>query len=228
MIAGSEIYANTKQLDQLAALLENYPADAVKIMNAVLGRAVDTVRVETARQIPKVFGAPQKEIRSALNSGQRKVKTIMGAAGQGSVSIAVIGRPLTLTRFQHTPASQQKTGKGKRRKLVPAAVKIMNDRGMRPIKAISGADGEEKRVFLMPSKKGSEDRYLFAVRTGVMGKKKEKTKVLRTLSIPQMVTDEKVGAAIVEKVNDTIEKRLTHELDRAFGNLGTNLAQGAT
>lgn len=225
-MANNTIYANTTQLDRMAKLLEHYPKDAVKVMNAVLGRAVDTVRVETARQIPKVFGAPQKEIRGALNSGQRKVKTIMGAAGEGSVSIVVLGRSLTVTRFQHTPVSPQKPGKGKRRRMVPAAVKILNANGMKRIGPLSGAGGANKPVFLMPSKKNSEDRYLFAVRTGVMKGKKETVKALRTISIPQMVANEKVGGAIVDRVNETISKRLTHELDRAFGNLGTNLTQG--
>lgn len=226
-MAGNEIYANTKQLDRLAELLQGYPKDAVKVLNAVLGRAVDTVRVETARQIPRVFGAPQKEIRSALNSGKRKVKAIMGESGEGSISIAVIGRPLTLTRFQHKPVTPKTPGKGKKKRTASAAVKIVNDKGLRPLKPLPGADGKNKPVFLMPAKAGAEDRYLFAARTGAKSGAKEKVKVLRTLSVPQMVTDEKVGTAITEKVNETVEKRLTHELDRLFGNLGTNLAQGA-
>ena len=223
-MAGNVIYANTRQLDQIAELLEGYPKDAVRIMNSVLARMVDTVRVEAGRQIPKVFGAPQSEIKSALNSKQRKVKTVMGASGAGSVSVVVLGRPLTLTRFHHTPKSpmkKDKAGELKRRKNYQTKVKVYNDKGTIPIGPIRGLDGQNHKVFLAPVKNSTEGRYLFAVRNGP-----KKYKVLRSLSVPQMVTNEEVGTAIVDKVNEAAMKRLTHELDRLFGNLGTNFAKG--
>ena len=43
-----------------------------------------------------------------------------------------------------------------------------------------------------------------------------------------MVTNEKVAKPLTEKVNETISKRLLHELDQEFGNLGTNLKAGGT
>ncbi len=224
-MAGNVIYANTKQLDQVADLLQNYPKEAVQIMNSVLSRAADTVRVEAGRRIPKVFGAPQKEIKSALNSRQRKVRTVMGASGIGSVSVVILGRPLTLTRFRHTPTTPpHATKKGKRRK-VQAKAKIYNAKGNIPVGPLKGLDGQNRSVFLIPVKKSTDERYLFAYRSGSDGGRR-KLKVLRSLSIPQMVTNEEVGPVIVDKVNETMMTRLTHELDRSFGNLGTNLFQG--
>jgi len=222
------IYANTKQLDKVADLLSGYPKDAVRIMNSVLSRAADTVRVETGRQIPKVFGAPQKEIRSALNQKQRKVKPIMGAAGEGSVSVIVLGRPLTMTRFRHTPSSPPQKAKSGNRRLFRIKAMISRENGLLSVGPVHGIDGKNKAVFLMPAKKNDgSGRYLFAYRTGFGSKgSREKVKVIRTLSIPQMVTNEQVGPVIVEKVNQTVFSRLTHELDRSFGNLGTNLATG--
>ena len=67
-MANNIIYANTEQLDEVADLLKGCPKMAVRVMNSVLARAGDTVRVETGRQIPKVYGVPQKEIRDSLNS----------------------------------------------------------------------------------------------------------------------------------------------------------------
>lgn len=224
----NSIYANTRQLDEMADLLKGYPKEAAKIMNSILARTADTVRVELGRQIPKVYGAPQKEVRSALNSKQRKVKTIMGASGEGSVSVVVLGRPLTLTRFRHTPQSPpQKTKNGKRR-LFHVKAMVSRENGLVSVGPVRGLDAKNKPVFLMPTKRNDgSGRYLFAYRTGLGGKgSRESVKVIRTLSIPQMVTNEKVGPVIVEKVDQTILTRLTHELDRSFGNLGTNLAAG--
>ncbi len=222
----SEIYANTQQLNRIADLLKAFPPEGGRIMNRVLSRAADSVRVEVGRQIPKVFGISQKEIRSALNGSQRKVKTVVGESGEGSVSIAVLGRPLTLTRFHHNPQVPSGFSKSGKKKVFRVKAMIRKDSGMVPIGPILGKDGKLKSVFLIPAKSGS-DKYLFAYRTGIFKGKREKLKVLRTLSIPQMVTDEKVGTEIVKKVNQTVFNRMTHELDREFGNLGTNLAGGA-
>lgn len=224
-MANSVIYANTKQLDGVADLLKGCPETAVRVMNSILGRAADTVRVEVGRQIPKVYGVPQKEIRDALNSKKRKVKTIMGAAGEGSVCVEVLGRPLTLSRFQHSPTVPPQQAKGKKRRVLQVRAMVLRGNGKIPVGPAHGFDGKLKPVFLMPAKSGS-DRYLLAFRTGVKKGNREQVKVLRTLSVPQMVTNEQVGPIIVEKVNQTVFKRLTHELDREFGNLGTNLSKG--
>ncbi len=222
------IYANTEQLDKNADLLQGYPKESVRIMNSVLSRAAATVRIEAGRQIPKAYGVPQKEIRSALNSGQRKVKTVMGASGAGSVSVAVLGRPLTLTRFRHTPQTPPQREKGKKRRVFLVKALIMREKGMTSVGPVRGMDSKNKPVFLMPSKRSDgSGNYLFAFRMGMKKGNREKVKVLRTLSIPQMITNERVGPVIVEKVNHTIFTRLKHELDRSFGgNLGANLLGG--
>ncbi|MCI1965882.1 MAG: hypothetical protein LKJ17_07100 [Oscillospiraceae bacterium] len=226
MSGKNEIYANTEQLEKVADLLQGFPEEWAKIMNRVLLRAADTVRVETGRQIPKVYGAPQKEIKAALNGKKRKVKTVMGAAGEGSVSVEVLGRPLTIMRFRHTPRVPRKTAKGKKRRKYTAKAMITKSNGMLSVGPVL-RQGKLKSVFLMPVKKnnGNSGRYLFAYRSGEKENGREKLHVIRTLSIPQMVTNENVGPEIVKKVNQTVLKRLTQELDWEFGNLGTNLRE---
>lgn len=223
----AEIYANTEQLDKIADLLKGFPAKGGKIMNRVLLRAADTVRVETGRQIPKAYGVAQKEVRSSLGSKKRKVKTVVGASGEGSVSVGVIGRPLTITRFRHTPQSPPQASKSGKRRKYRAKGMIVRSNGMIPIGPIR-RDSKLKSVFLMPVKKKNEgnSRFLFAYRRGSRKNGREKLHVIRTLSVPQMVTNEKVGPVIAEKANQAVFKRLTHELDREFGNLGSNLKEG--
>ncbi len=225
--ASNFIYANTELLDRIADLLQGYPKEAARVMNRVLLRAADTVRIETGRQIPKVYGVPQKEIKSALDSKQRKVILVTGMEGEGSVSVAVVGRPLTLPRFRHTPLTPPKSTKSGHRRVFRVKAMISRESGMKSVGPVHGLDGKNKPVFLMPSKRSDgSDSYLFAYRVGTRKGKKEKLKVIRTLSIPQMVVNERVGPVIVEKVNKTIFTRLTHELDMSFGNLGTNILGG--
>ncbi|HEX3027648.1 MAG TPA: hypothetical protein VHR42_10570 [Clostridia bacterium] len=224
-MANNVLYANTKQLDKVADLLKNYPEEATKIMNRVLVRSESAVKSAVKKEIPKVYAITSPKINDALNGKKRKIKTIMGAAGEGSISIEVLGRPLTLSQFRATPKSPpEKTKSGKRRKFHVRAM-FLKEKGMLPVGPVHGKDGKLKSVFLMPTTSGSE-QYLFAYRTGIKNGQKEKLKVVRSVSVPQMVMNEKVGPAIIDKVNQTVFDRLTHELDWSFGNLGTNLAGG--
>lgn len=235
-MANNVVFANTASLDAVSELLKGYPASATKVLNRVFARAGDTVRVELGRQIPKVFGVPQKEIKNALNNGGRKVRTIQGADGEGSVSVEVVGKPLTAVRFKHTPtvppsvAARSKGGKKTRgpRKYRPT-VTIYRDRGVLALGPVAGADGKNKPVFLASTgaRNPAKVPYIFFYRTGKeTGKGREGIKPVVTLSVPQMLTNEKVAEPLVEKVNETISKRLVHELDQEFGNLGSNLKSG--
>ena len=212
------IYANTKQLDDIAESLKDYPEELVRVMNSVLARATASVRSEVAKQIPKVYGITHKKVNDTLNSGGRKVKNIMGAAGEGSVSIEILGRPLTLNRFQHSPNEPPEQTKGKKRRIFHVKAMFLHEKGKLPIGPIHGKDNKLKSVFFMPTKSGSE-RYLFAYRTGEKKGNREKLKVIRSVSVPQMVTNEQVGPVIVEKVNKVIFNRLGHEIDRSFARL---------
>ena len=236
----SIVYANTDQLDKVAEVVKGYPFSAVKTLNLVIARAGDTVRVELGRQIPKVFGAPQKEIKDALNSGRRKVRTVQGAVGEGTVSVEVVGRPLTAVRFKHTPsvppsvAAKERAASGKKSRnprRYQARVMIYRDRGMLTLGPVAGSDGKNKSVFLASTgtKNPVKVPYIFFYRTGqIEGGGREGIKPVVSLSVPQMVTNEKVAKPLTEKVNETISKRLLHELDQEFGNLGTNLKAGGT
>lgn len=228
------IYANTGQLEKIADLLKGFPNTAVKVMNRVLVRAEGSVRTETARMIPKVFGTNQTEIRNALKG--RKVRTIIGKAGVGSISVEVRGRPLTVIRFRHTPSttaepkSPKDAGKKKRRRRkIQPKVMIYRGKGMIPLGPVPGSDGKLKPVFVASTNaKSSESiQRIFFYHTGkkINGKdgEREEMKAARTLSIPQMATNPEVAEPMTEKLNSIIEKRLTHELDYAFNGLGTNL-----
>lgn len=229
------VYANTDQMDCIADLLKGFPKSAVGVLNRVLVRTANTVRVETARQIPKVFGAPQKEIKSALSSSKRKIRTIVGNSGTGSVSVEVVGRPLTATRFRHTPkelpaerakrraAEGKKVGKPRKYK---SKVMIYRTRGMKFLGPVKGQDGKKKSVFLAPTgaKNSSGVQHIFFYRTGVKNSKgREKIKAVTTLSVPQMVVNEKVATPLLARINEVLEKRTEHELNREFGSLGSNL-----
>ena len=176
------IYANTDQLGKVADLLKGFPEESVRVMNRVLSRATDSVRVEVGRQIPKVFGVSQKEIRGALSSKYRKVRTVFGTAGEGSISVEVVGRPLTLSRFPHSPSSPPVASAGKKQRKYQTRVTVHRSAGRLTIAPKRGADQQPKSVFLMPSRRGADDGlYLFARRTGIEKNGRETVKVLRSL-----------------------------------------------
>lgn len=225
------IYANTDALAKMSSVFTNYPSAARTVMNRVLQRTTSAVKAETSRQVPSVFGASEKDIRSALGGSRRKVRPVLGVSGEGSISIEVLGRPITVSRFEHTP------GKPVFSSPYQPTVTIFRSKGMVPLGPARDEEGKIKPVFLAPNKRSGGSSYLFFYRTAKRNAERvkkpdakgpEMIKAIRTLSIPQMVLNERVSEGIVKKVDEIVDKRLIHELDYEFGNLGTNLKAGGT
>ena len=213
------IQADASTLDRLGEVLRGYPKTAVKVINRGLRRTEGTARKEISRRLPQVFAISQKEVRESLKKAANQIQPIVGEAGEGSLSIAVFGRRLTATRFQHTPKTPP-SRKGKRVNY-DAAVTIYRARGMKVLSPRLGKDGRAKTVFIAPNGSG---KYLFFRRTGERGEKgREKLEAVWSVAVPQMIEAPGVGEAIAQSLCETMEKRLIHELDYEFGGLGSYL-----
>ena len=216
------IFADVSMLERTGEVLKNYPAAAAKVVNRTLARLEGTVRTESARQIPKVFGLPSKEVSAVLQKSKRRIKSIVGGVGEGSLAIQISGNLLTATRFRHTPTRPPAAGKRGRRKVQPTLTVYLNG-GKKPLQPVLGMDGKRKPIFL--AKRPGAEGYFLYHRTGQKNQQgKEKLEVLHSLSVPQMVVVPQVAEPLTQKVLETAEKRLTHELDYEFGQLGSYLA----
>lgn len=220
-MADGRIFAKVSMLEKTGEVLKNYPATAAKVVNRTLARLEGTVRTESARQIPKVFGLPSKEVSAVLQKSKRRIKSIVGGAGEGSLAIQISGELLTATRFRHTPTRPPAAGKRGRR--VQPTLTVYLARGKKPLQPGLGADGKRKPVFLA-RRPGAAGYFLYR-RTGQKNRQgREKLEVLHSLAIPQMVVAPQVADPLARAVAQAADRRLAHELDREFGRLGSALA----
>ena len=219
------ITADTSQLDKLAESLKNWPEESVKAMHRVLSRSKTTVQAKIPQLTSKVYGVSSGQVREALLGGRRRLKTIMGAAGEGSISFEVVGRPLTLSRFKHTPGKPPQNNNKKKltkkkdvQKLRPyqLRVTVRLDSSQLIVRPTRGNDQKLKSAFLMPAKRaGGESAFLITRRTGIHKNGRETLHVMRSLSIPQMIGHPDVQGPLIEAVNKTLLNRTEIELSNA-------------
>lgn len=199
-----------KELDQLK-----------KVPKAVLERTVSDMRTRApgwiASEVTKVYGVSKSE----LKPGTKSIGTIrVSGSKTDNVRIIYRGRVLTPTHFGMTPTSPkqaytlkagifkgQKTQLGKVKKLTKKQRRILakNFRGEgtqssdhSPIMLMSTGNAREGGINYIPFQRTSRDR--------------NDIKAIKTVSLPQMVSSERVSPGISRVLNENLEKRLEHHM----------------
>lgn len=217
MAKSHSITADAGDLEKIGQVLGDFPKEGAKALNTTLKRTADYTKVELGRQIPKIYGISQKEVKAALSPERgRKVSLLSGS--EGGYAIAVFGNPLNMIRFRHTPTKPPaiSTKSGRRRKYTPR-VAIMNGVGKKALQPVLGADGKSKPVFIAPTGTSNSLKvpYIFFHRTGAPSKRnpaKEGIETLHTLSIPQMMLNPAVAEPLLENISQKIAIEVEHQL----------------
>lgn len=188
------ITVDTKQIDRLAAELKGFEKEVAEATYHALNRTVDHVVTQVGRIIPQAYAIKQKEVKDSLKKN-KPGKTSLEA------SVASSGHTLSFAHFPFTP----KTAKRSKRSAFDTAVmvtikkpkgKIISRKGF---VASTGAKGEEKTQFNVFRR---------------LGKSRLPIAPIRTLSIPQMITNEKVAEQVQQSAQEKLEERIDHEITR--------------
>lgn len=152
-----------------------------------------------AQEIIKVYNIKKKDI----NETDRKV--IKGKSGikisgakLDDISIVYRGRLLTPTHFAMRPVLRP--GRGSRY-VVSAKIKKIQGRVNLGNKVFLAGAGQKSQIQI-PWQRRSKERY--------------PVDVVKTVSVPQMITNEQVSMSIHEQINMKLEKRLEHHLEQAL------------
>lgn len=205
----------------------------------IKSRAPGWIAAETASR----YNIKKSEITpSGIRKAKEKPAASISVSGDTleSISIVYAGRNLTPIHFSMSPRVPIKK-KIKGRRAIPGAnikTKVgterifgLHDVGMVPIYKVYAISyevlkGSRRKVkgkrdfttpFLAPVKAGSDKYIIFQRR----GRKRTDMHSLRTVSVPQMIGNDKVEAKIGEKIMGAAEQRLRHHLDR-FTSKNTN------
>lgn len=170
----------------------------------VPGKVADDVR--TMYNIPKADIMPAKKGDAVRRAGTIRVK----GTTVSKVALVYTGHLLSVARFSMTPSAFElpKSQKGipvKKRRRVKAKIKKQGGKKMPSSHAFllpTGAreEGGKKKIKAIPF-----------VRTT---KKPYPIKPVKTLSVPQMIDNEKVHKTIETDINTMLETRLKHNLNR--------------
>lgn len=191
------ITVDTKQLDRLTFELKGFEKEVGMAAYHALNRTIDYVITQVGRIVPKEYAIKAKEVKESFKGGiKRPTKTDLTA------SITSIGHTLSLAHFPHSPQAPP----AKRRNY---KVKATIKRGSRQ------TINTDPKPFVGPTGALSPDKTQYNIFRR-LGPERLPITVVRTLSIPQMISNEKVAEQIQKAAQEKFDERLEHEIIRAM------------
>lgn len=186
------IQITSDQIERVNLILSGIPGGAQKALSSVIRRANSTVRSETVKQITGVYAISAQNIRAETTI---RVKTEKAESGViGTVSFA--GYKLPLYRFNVTPTLPIQRAE------VKAAV--MRGNGQTPF----------VHAFIARMQSGH---------VGMFERVKKPSLPVRefvALSTAQMAENAVVLEQVEKKAQETVEKRIEHEITRILNGYG--------
>jgi hypothetical protein len=205
-VAKQDIFVDTKQLERLTFELKGFEEKVGKAAYHALNRTLDQVVTQVGRIVPKSYSIKAKEVKDSFKRGiKRPSKEDLTA------SITSYGSTLSLAHFPHSPQAPSK-------RKYRVKVSIKKDKGRTavntsplPFIASTGAKSADKTQFNVFRREG---------------KSRLPITVVRTLSIPQMITNENVAEQIQKFATEKLNERLEHEIIRTMTTVGSNMRKG--
>ncbi len=194
------VFVDTKMFDRLTVELKGFEKEVGTAAFYALDRTIQHVITQVGRIVPKEYAIKSTEVKDSFKGGIKKPsKTDLTA------SITSRGHTLTLAHFPHTPTKPM----GKSKKYIKVQVKKTESKKYinvypQPFVASTGAKTEDKIQFNIFRR---------------LGKARFPIEPLRTVSIPQMISNEGISQQIQKIAQDKLEERLEHEIIRNMTSL---------
>lgn len=201
------IIVDTKQLDRLTIELKGFEKQVGEAAYHALNRTIDYVITQVGRIVPKEYVIKAKDVKESFKGGiKRPTKNDLTA------SITSKGHTLSIAHFPHSPQAPP----AKRRNY---KVKATIKKGSRQtIKS-------EPKTFIASTGAKTSDKIQYNVFRR-LGEDRLPITVIRTLSVPQMIGNEKVSEEIRKAAEDKFNERLEHEIIRAMTTVQKSIKKG--
>ncbi|WP_322199427.1 phage tail protein [Acutalibacter intestini] len=186
------IEITNKQIERVNLILSAVPGGAEKALSSVIKRATSTVKTKSTKAVSEVYAISQKDIRAESNI---TVKTQMADGGVvGTVRYA--GHAIPLYRFNVSPKRPAY------HEQVTAAVK----RNSTPTALIHAFTAQMKSGHIGIFERDTRPRLPVSEKYGP--------------SVPGMAGNLEIVEQVEEAAQETIEKRLEHEIERILNGYG--------
>lgn len=197
------IYLDTKQLDRLTIELKGFEKEVGAATRNALNRTIDHVISKSGQLVSKAYSIKSGDVKKTFSNIKRPSNSNLEA------SITSKGHLLSLGRFPHSPTRPIKNTKRTKRQV---KVQIKRPGGKKTVAA-------DPKAFIASTGAKSADKMQYNVFRRV-GNSRLPIQIVRTLSVPQMITNEKVAEQILESANNMLNQRLEHEIVRQIMNIG--------
>lgn len=194
-MANTTINIDTRQLDRLTKELKGFEKEVAQATALALNRTIDYTATQIGRIVPQYYQIKNSEVKATL-SKNKPSKTNLNA------SITSKGHTLSLAHFPFTP----KTAKRSTRSAFDSAVMVTIKKGKKVM---------SKKGFVAHTGAKSADKIQYNVFKRV-GKNRLPIAPIRTLSIPQMITNANVADQVQILAVAKLDERLEHEIIRAM------------
>lgn len=190
-----EISVDTNKLQRVAVELIDFGKKEVpRATVAALNRAAASAATETKREAKKGYEIKEKDLMRKDKKGLPPIRVQKASASRMSAGVLVVGRPKGLFNFKvKKPKGKQKYVK----------VKIKKGGGFKQLPP-------NAFILHIADRKGNAIGNVYARTT----KHRYPLARLATLSVPQMVSKPEALANIQKKAQETLERRIDHEIDR--------------
>jgi len=194
-MANRGLFVDTRQINRLTIELRGFERQVGVATYHALQRTIDQTITQVGRIVPRTYAIKAKEVKDSFAGGIKRP-----SATDLTASITSKGHTLSLAHFPYTPKKP-----GSRRKVAvtikkSGGKKIVNTNPL-PFVAKTGARSPDLTQFNVFRREGRARLPII---------------VPRTLSIPQMITNENVGDQIQSFASAKFSERLDHEITRAM------------
>lgn len=199
------ILIDSKSIDKLAIELKGFEKEVSEATYHALGRTLDQVVTKVGQLVPKEYAIKAKEVKDVVKKGLKKpTKTDLSA------SITVKGHTLSFAHFPFTPKKPRKAKKSAFEKAVMVTIKRSKGQTL------------SRKGFVAKTGAKSQDKTQFNVFMR-LGNARLPIAPIRTLSIPQMITNEGIAEKVMESASQNLNERLEHEITRSIMNIGKKM-----
>lgn len=192
------IKIDDKQLKQTVKKLSAFPKEIPKATVSALNRTITFTNKTIKKEVVSKYSIKSGEVQQTLT---------MKKANYSNLTTYIIceGRRYTLAHFERNLKGAIKKG---------GAINVQIKKGS--TKAVNTSPGAFVASMSGPKKKGKLKRktttgtFLIAQRVGAA---RYPIKVLRTLSVPQMISSNDISEKVLKESQNVLQKRIEHEVE---------------
>jgi hypothetical protein len=184
-------------LDKLAKELKGFENEIPGAVSSALNRTVQHVYTKIGSIVTENYAVKSQDVKSTMRSNITKA-----SKGKLSASIRSIGHTLSFAHFPHNPQSN----------IIARTMGVQHSKARVRVKILKGKGYVTSKVgFIAKTGAKSADKVQFNVFKR-LGKSRLPIAPIRTLSIPQMITNKTTEEKITDLANKKLAERIDHEI----------------